>query len=72
MKNIAYAGAMCAVLDIDMDVVNTLLDEKFSAKKALRESNSKALKLGYEYAKDHFHCPLPFHLEKMDANRTRS
>ncbi len=68
MKNIAYAGAMCAFLDIDMDVVNTLLDEKFSTKKALRDSNSKALQLGYQYAKDHFPCPLPFHLEKMDAN----
>ena len=24
--------------------------------------------LGYDYARDHFDCPLPFHLEKMDAN----
>lgn len=68
MKNIAYAGALVATLGIDMDVVNTLLDEKFSGKKALRESNHKALHLGYQYAKDHFECPLPFHLEKMDAN----
>lgn len=68
MKNIAYSGALCAVLDIDMGVVNTLLDEKYSSKKALRDSNSKALQLGYQYAKDHFPCPLPFRLEKMDAN----
>jgi 2-oxoglutarate ferredoxin oxidoreductase subunit alpha len=71
MKNIAYAGAMVATLDIDMDVVNTLLDEKFAGKKALRESNHKALLLGYEYAKEHFGCPLPFRLEKMDANRDK-
>ena len=68
MKNIAYAGALVAALDIDMDVVNTLLDEKFAGKKALRESNHKALQLGYQYAKEHFDCPLPFRLEKMDAN----
>jgi len=68
MKNIAYAGALCALLDIDMGVVNTLLDEKYSTKKALRDSNSKALQLGYQYAKEHFPCPLPFRLEKMDAN----
>ena len=68
MKNIAYAGSLVAILDIDMDVVRQLLEEKFSAKKALRESNHKALKLGYDYAKAHFDCPLPFHLEKMDAN----
>ena len=24
--------------------------------------------LGYEYATEHFECPLPFHLQKMDAN----
>jgi 2-oxoglutarate ferredoxin oxidoreductase subunit alpha len=68
MKNIAYAGSLCATLDIDMSVVNALLEEKFGRKKALLESNHKALKLGYDYAQDHFDCPLPFHLEKMDAN----
>ena len=68
MKNIAYAGALVAFLNVDMGVVEQLLEEKFSAKKALRASNLKALKLGYDYAKDHFECPLPFRLEKMDAN----
>jgi 2-oxoglutarate/2-oxoacid ferredoxin oxidoreductase subunit alpha len=71
MKNIAYAGAMVAALDIDMDVVNALLDEKFAGKKALAESNRKALNLGYQYAKDNFECPLPFRLEKMDANKDK-
>jgi len=67
MKNIAYAGALIAALHIDMDVVAHLLDEKFAAKKALRESNHKALHLGFDYAQEHFE-PLPFRLEKMDAN----
>jgi 2-oxoglutarate/2-oxoacid ferredoxin oxidoreductase subunit alpha len=68
MKNIAYAGTLVALLNVDMAVVEQLLDEKFSTKKALRESNLKALKIGYDFAKEHFECPLPFHLEKMDAN----
>ena len=68
MKNIAYLGALVAILNIDMQVVDTLLDEKFAIKKALRESNTRALRLGYDYAKEHFACPLPFHLETMDAN----
>jgi len=67
MKNIAYAGALIAVLDVDMQIVEQLLDEKFSAKKAMRESNLKALKLGYDYAREHFD-PLPFRLEKMNEN----
>jgi 2-oxoglutarate/2-oxoacid ferredoxin oxidoreductase subunit alpha len=68
MKNIAYAGALVAALDIDMPIVEALLEEKFSMKKALLESNHRALMLGYEYAKDNFACPLPFHLQQMDAN----
>ena len=68
MKNIAYAGTLVAILDVDMGVIEHLLDEKYSAKKALRDSNHKALKLGYDYAQEHFQCPLPFHLEKMDGN----
>src|SRR5271154_7149134 len=68
MKNIAYAGSLCATLDIDMGVVGELLVEKFGRKKALLDSNHKALKLGYDYARGNFDCPLPFHLQKMDAN----
>src|SRR5260370_35977114 len=67
MKNIAYGGSLVAVLDVDMEIVAALLDEKYSGKKALLESNHRALKLGYDYAKEHFE-PLPFRLEKMDAN----
>ncbi len=68
MKNIAYAGALVALLDIDAKIVGDALDEKYSGKKALRESNHRALRLGYDYTNKHFDCPLPFHLEKMDAN----
>ena len=68
MKNIAYAGALIAVLDVDMEIVEQLLDEKFAKKKALRESNHNALQPGLRLREEHFECPLPFHLEKMDAN----
>ena len=67
MKNIAYAGSLVAILGVDVPIVAQLLEEKYAGKKGLRESNSKALKLGYDYARDHF-APLPFRLEKMDAN----
>ncbi len=71
MKNIGYAGSLVAILDIDMPTVEELLAERFAGKKALRESNRQALRLGYEYAKERFECPLPFHLERMDANRDK-
>ena len=67
LRNIAYAGALAALLSIDMDVITEALNEKFSKKKALLDANFTAIRLGYDFAKANFKCPLPFHLEKMDA-----
>ncbi|MGE0816577.1 MAG: 2-oxoacid:acceptor oxidoreductase subunit alpha [Vicinamibacterales bacterium] len=69
MKNIAYAGALAALLGIDTEVVRALTHEKFAKKPALLASNDKAIALGYNYAKDHFECPLPIRLERMDATK---
>ncbi len=71
MKNIAYLGALVALLDIDMHVIDELLDEKFKKKKALRDSNHSAVRAGYDYAKSHLECPLPIRLEKMHATDDR-
>ena len=68
MKNIAYAGSLIALLDIEMSVVEELLHETFGKKKALLESNHKALKLGYDFARQNFECPLPFRVKRMDSN----
>src|SRR5580765_301945 len=57
MKNIAYLGALVALLDIDMHVID-----------ALRDSNHSALRAGYDYAKQNLECPLPIRLEKMQGN----
>jgi 2-oxoglutarate ferredoxin oxidoreductase subunit alpha len=67
MKNIAYAGALAALLGMDTEIIRALTKEKFSKKPALLDSNDTAIALGYNYAKDHFACPLPIHLEPMDA-----
>jgi 2-oxoglutarate/2-oxoacid ferredoxin oxidoreductase subunit alpha len=69
MKNIAYVGALASLLDVDMHVVDQLLDEKYAGKKALRDSNHKAIQLGFEYAQTHLPHPLPFRLEPMDRTR---
>ena len=67
MRNIVYTGALAALLEIDLEIVNEMLREKFSRKKALLDSNFRAIRMGYDYAKAHYDCPLPFHLERMDA-----
>lgn len=66
MKNIACAGALVALLDIDMEVVQAMLNEKYGKKKNLLDSNYTALRLGYDYAIANFDCPLPIRLEKLD------
>jgi 2-oxoglutarate ferredoxin oxidoreductase subunit alpha len=69
MKNIAYAGALAALLGMDTEIIRKLTQEKFSKKPALLESNDRAIALGYNYAKDHYPCPLPIRLEAMDATK---
>ncbi len=69
MKNIAYAGALAALLGIDTDIVRALLKEKFGKKPALMDSNQKAVDIGYDYAKANFPCPLPIHLEALDQTK---
>lgn len=67
MKNIAYAGALAALLDIDMEVVGEIIRADFSRKPKLLDSNFQALHLGYDYARQHFACPLPIRLQRMEA-----
>ncbi len=69
MKNIAYAGALAALIGMNTEIIAALTKEKYAAKKALLDSNEKAIALGYDYVKANFPCPLPIHLEKMDATK---
>ena len=68
MKNIATAGALIELLNIDGDVVQKLVEEKYGRKKGLQASNQKALRLGADYVREHYSCPLPFHLQTMNEN----
>lgn len=67
MKNIAYVGALAALLGIDLDLLDEILREQFARKPALLDSNFRALRLGSDFAAASFECPLPVRLEPMDA-----
>jgi len=69
LRNIVYVGSLAALLQIDMDVIHELLREKFSKKKSVLDANFRAIKLGYDYAKEHYDCPLPFHLAPMNETK---
>ena len=65
LRNIVYVGALAALLEFDMDVVNEMLREKFAKKRALLDANFRAIRLGFDYAKANYDCPLPFHLKRL-------
>jgi 2-oxoglutarate/2-oxoacid ferredoxin oxidoreductase subunit alpha len=67
MKNIAYVGALAALLDIDLGLIETLLQEQYGSKKSLMQSNVQAVELGFRFAKENFECPLPTRLQRMAA-----
>jgi len=67
MKNICYAGVLAALLNLDVERIRELLAQTYAKKPQLVESNMKAIQLGYDYARQNFACPLPLHVENMDA-----
>jgi 2-oxoglutarate ferredoxin oxidoreductase subunit alpha len=66
MKNVAYVGALAALLDLDIEVIRGLIEEQFAAKKALIGANMEAIELGYNYARENFECPLPMRVQSLN------
>ena len=63
-KNVVYVGALAALLNIDLEVLKGLLNDRFKGKERLISSNVKALEMGHHYATDNFKCPLPVRVER--------
>ncbi len=66
-KNIIYVGALGALLDIDPQVIASLIGEQYKGKEALMQSNIKALAMGRDYALSHFDCPIGLQITKSDS-----
>jgi 2-oxoglutarate ferredoxin oxidoreductase subunit alpha len=69
MKNIAYVGAVAALLDINLDTITELLSETFASKPHLIDSNMQAIRLGYDFARENFICPLPCKVEPLNKTK---
>ena len=65
-KNIMYVGALAALLDIEIGVIETLIGEQFKGKDKLIAPNQQALRMGYDHAKENFDCPLPMRVRRAD------
>jgi 2-oxoglutarate/2-oxoacid ferredoxin oxidoreductase subunit alpha len=66
-KNIIYVGALSALLDMDVKVIEALIGEQFKGKDKLIEPNLHALHMGRDYALQHLTCPLGLRVRKADA-----
>ena len=64
-KNIIYVGALSALLDIDMAVLEQLVGEQFKGKDRLIKSNLDALHMGRDYVRDHLK-PLGLKMKTSD------
>src|SRR5476649_2296188 len=52
-KNIIYIGALTQLLGIEVEVLEKLIGEQYKSKEALIAPNHQALRMGYDYARDH-------------------
>ena len=66
-KNIIYIGALAALLDIEFNVLTGLIGDQFKGKEKLIAPNVRALELGFQYANEHFTCPLGVRLKRCDS-----
>ena len=66
-KNIMYVGALTALLDMDFAVVEKLIAEQYRGKDKLIEGNRRAARIGYDYARANFTCPLGLKVERSNG-----
>jgi 2-oxoglutarate ferredoxin oxidoreductase subunit alpha len=66
-KNIMYVGALTALLDMDLEVVENLIADQYRGKDKLIGANVNALKLGYDHAKGNLNCPIGLRVERSDG-----
>ena len=65
-KNIMYVGALSALLDVEIAMVETLIAEQYKGKEKLLPPNIKALHLGRDYALQHLDCNIGLKVRRAD------
>jgi 2-oxoglutarate ferredoxin oxidoreductase subunit alpha len=70
-KNIIYVGALAYLFEMDFSVFEESIKSQFAKKAKLIEPNINALKLGYDYAKEHYTnaCGLNIHRRDLVGDK---
>jgi 2-oxoglutarate ferredoxin oxidoreductase subunit alpha len=66
-KNMVYVGALAALLEMDMEVIKTVVADQLRGKEKLVAANLEAIGLGLNYAREHFACPLPIKVRHAES-----
>src|SRR5437016_855633 len=66
-KNIMYIGALCALLDMDIEATAQLVREQFKLKEKLIDANLQALHLGRDWTLQNLQCPIGLRLRRGKA-----
>ena len=66
-KNMVYVGALSALLDMDLKVIEASVLDQLKGKEKLVSANMKAVDLGRQYALANFPCPLPISVRHAEG-----
>ncbi len=66
-KNMVYVGALTALLDMDLKVLEAVIADQLKGKEKLVAANMEAVALGRVYAQEHFRCPLPIKVRHAET-----
>jgi 2-oxoglutarate/2-oxoacid ferredoxin oxidoreductase subunit alpha len=70
-KNIIYVGALAALLDLDVAVIEQLIGEQYKGKEKLLKPNIHALHLGRDWTLNNVKCPLGLRVKRADVVKDR-
>ena len=66
-KNIIYVGALTYLLDMELQTVEGLIQQQYASKQALLDSNIKAVRMGYDYARENLSGICALKVARADA-----
>ncbi len=67
LTNMIYVGAVAELLGIDVETLEAAVTAQFKSKPAAVQTNMAAVRLGVEYAREHFKKSDAFRLEPMSG-----
>jgi 2-oxoglutarate/2-oxoacid ferredoxin oxidoreductase subunit alpha len=70
-KNIIYIGALAALLDLEVAVIEQLIGEQYKGKEKLLQPNVHALHLGRDWTLKNVKCPLGLRVKRADVVKDR-